>query len=109
MADDGNRGLAPIIRTPGTSLTAGLTVPAGKEWTVRLARATNIAAADATVTVSIGAAGEIAFNFPVKVAQSANVLGPDFIVLPAGTVLQDRASAVSAIRLVYFVTERDVA
>lgn len=108
MADDGIRGLAPIIRTPGTALAAGLTVPAGKEWTIRLARATNIAAADATITVSIGAAGEIAFNAPVKVGMSANVLGPDYITLPPGAVLQDRTSAANAIRLVYFITERDL-
>ena len=110
MADNGIRALAPIIATPGTALAAvaGLTVPSGKEWTIRTLRATNVAAADAAVTVSIGAAGEIAFNAPVKVGASANVVGPDFITLPPGTVLQARASAANAVRLVAFVTERDL-
>ena len=109
MADDGIRGLAPIIRTPSSTLAAGLTVPPNKEWTLRLARATNITGAEATITVSVGGAGEIAFNYPVRVGQSANIVGPDFMVLPPGTVLQDRAAPANAIRLVYSVTERDLA
>lgn len=110
MADNGIRGLAPVIATPTTTLAAvtGLTVPALREWTIRTLRATNISGADVTVTVSIGAVGEIAFNAPVKVAQSINVLGPDFITLPPGTVIQARASAGSAVRLVAFITERTI-
>lgn len=110
MADNGVRGLSPVIATLTTTLAAitGLTVPAGKEWTIRTLRATNVAASAATVTVSIGSAGEIAYNAPVAVAASVNVLGPDFITLPPGTVIQARASAASAIRLVAFITERDL-
>lgn len=108
MADDGIRALAPIIATPGTALATVLTIPAGKEWTLRLVRATNIAAADATVTVSIGASGEIANNAPVGVAASINILGPDFLTLPPGSTVQARASSANAVRLVIGVTERDL-
>lgn len=111
MADNGIRGLAPVIATPGTTLAAiaALTPPAGKEWTIRTLRATNISGADATVTFSVGgAAGEIAFNAPVKVGASVNLLGPDFATIPPATIIQARASATSAIRLVAFITERDL-
>lgn len=108
MADDGIRALAPRIATPGTALAVFLTVPAGKEWTIRTLRATNVSAADATITVSVGAAGEIAMNAPVGVASSINILGPDIMTLPPGATIQARASAASAIRLVAAITERDL-
>jgi len=82
---------------------------------VRLLRAVNLATNPVTVSASLGTGGvqEIAFNevLPVPSASAMgakNVLGPDILALPPGGVIQARASAANAVRLVAFVWERDL-
>lgn len=115
MLNDGIRALAPFVATPGTAYSTVLTVPAGKEWTIRFLRAVNLAASASTISVSLGTAGtqEIAFNEVLAVpsasaAGAKNVLGPDFITLPPGSVIQARAGAAGSVRLVAGITERDL-
>lgn len=112
--------LAPDIQTLGT--TAGgdviATVPANEEWTIRWMRAVCLIASGGTPpTVSVrltSACNELCFNEVVpiptaSVSGAKNVIGPDFITLPAGTQIYARASAPSAVRLSFTGTRKQVA
>ncbi|WP_182422030.1 hypothetical protein [Aureimonas sp. ME7] len=107
MADNGIRGVAPIVKLLSAALETFHTIPVGKEETPTLIRATNVSAADTTVTVTVGG-GRLAFNWPVKVGEAVNILGPDFGVLPPGTVFQARGGTVNAIEITMFRSQRDL-
>jgi len=114
MADNGIRALAPVFVTLGASYTTVLgPVPSGKEWEIKVARATNVANTQATFSVSFGSGGvqEVAANevLPVPTASvvgSKNVFGPDIPPLPPGTLIQ--AKGTGSVRMSFFLYERDL-
>lgn len=109
--------LTPVTVTPGTSAAAVATVPSTEEWTIRLARGVCLLTTGTAPTLSAGlstACNELCFNEVVPIASASspgakNVVGPDFLTVPPGTVIYARASAASAVRLTLTGTKRQVA
>lgn len=118
MPDNGIRCIDLIgVIIPSTTFTTVVgPVPAGKEWDIQVARATNIAGTASTFSLSYGTNGNqaLAFNevLPVPSASasgSKNWYGPDKPPLKAGTVIQARAGAANSVCLTVHIFERDIA
>lgn len=115
MADLGIRALAPVFATLGTSYATVLgPVPANKEWEIKVGRATNVGATQATFSVSLGTGGtqrvaeaEVLSVPSASALGSKNFFGPDIPPLPAGTVIQAKAPT-GSVQVSFFIYERDL-
>ncbi len=108
--------LTPIIVTPGTAVST-IAVPDTEEWTLRFARGVCLLTSGTAPTLSVGlsaACNELCSNeviaIPSGIAIGAkNVVGPDFVTLPPGSIITHRASTANAVRLTITGTKRQVA